>query len=485
MRFLFRHDHMVALELDGRLILATERTKGFNTVPALEAVLKLSRLHDVFLCWRGHVVANPKFGPGEGRWLPVRTAMDVSMALHRAVTFVLAPEGTDYNRVAPSKNVEGGNEQLKSCGLLPYDFPLKILGEQILAAAEGFPKIEGVLSHPIYGETRGRWLAPEWPEGDHNPFGWKHVGTIRHDEMCSVKMSERVNLSPLSHLFFAFDLPPVDHCMLYTFLLGCLHSASLDHPRPVLLVDSQHPGRGKGEIGQVLSVLLDGSQAAIPSIGKGITDDLVAHLIDGHRVMAAQNVTGSADWNNEFFACLATDGNVKKRAKYDRYSTAFNGIVGMLSTVYGEASFHEDMITRAWRVHLYGTPCKLTPRPRDFVVASRNDLLREARDVHERAATQPYEEPPVSRFAEFEAAGAGAYSVLSGKSHAQVAELLREGYLGARGLRTHAICEAWKRWPEEFNSSPPARILSRGRTAKQGLEWARAFGRRLDEPSHT
>jgi len=282
----------------------------------------------------------------------------------------------------------------------------------------------------------------------------------------------------LNALFSSLDFDAVDHTTLYSFFFGCFHAASLDYPRPLFFIDSEEPGRGKTEVSRALTILLDKNPTSLAITGNAAADmdDIVAHLLSGCRCLSGQNVSGVAEYNNSFLACLATDGTVTKRGKYDRTATPFAGIVGILSAVYGQASFHPDLVTRSWRVFLSGRAQKLPIQPWLYAKENRDALTVEILLVHSRAIK--YTEPTTTRFNHFEAAAAGAYAEFKGCSHLEVAALLKKATDGRLGLLPAAVNSLYRSYPQAFTVPPHKEVV--GFTARpvdpDALEGARALG---------
>lgn len=282
----------------------------------------------------------------------------------------------------------------------------------------------------------------------------------------------------LTSLFSSLDFDAVDHATLYSFFFGCFHAASLDYPRPLLFIDSEEQGRGKTEVSRALTILLDKKPTSLAMSGNAAADmdNIVAHLLSGCRCISGQNISGVADYNNSFLACLATDGTVSMRGKYDRNATPFAGIVGILSAVYGQASFHPDLVTRAWRVFLSGRAQKLAIQPWLYAKDNRDALIAEILLAHSRATL--YTEPHTTRFNHFEAAAAGAYAEFKGCSHPEVAALLKKATDGRLGLLSTAVNSLYKSNPKAFAVPPHTEVI--GFTARQfdpdALEGARALG---------
>jgi len=279
-------------------------------------------------------------------------------------------------------------------------------------------------------------------------------------------------------LFSSFEFDAVDHTTLYSFIFGCFHAASLDHPRPIFFIDSEVPARGKTEVSRALTILLDKKSTSLAITGNGPADmdNIVANLLSGCRCISGQNVSGVAEYNNPLLACLATDGTVSMRGKYDRTATPFAGIVGILSAVYGQASVHPDIVTRSWRVFLSGPAQRLDVQPAVYAKENRDALINEILVAHSRATE--YTEPPTTRFNHFEAAAAGAYAEFSGRSHLEVAALLKKATNGRLGLLPAAVNSLYKSNPKAFTVPPHKEVI--GFTARQfdpdALEGARALG---------
>lgn len=282
-------------------------------------------------------------------------------------------------------------------------------------------------------------------------------------------------MTHLSRLFSAFGLAAPDHCALYAHLLACFHAASLDHPRPILFVDSWVPERGKSEVGSALATLLDGAPSSIPLAGTRdqITEQVTAHLLRGGRTLVGHNLSARESWNNVFLVSLSTDDNVSQRPKYGRETVSFPGVVVVLNGVYGEFSLHPDVITRIFRVQLPGDAGRLDPAPRTYARRHRDDIISEILEVHRAAA--PWRSHTLSRFADFEEAGLSAYARAFKLSHEEVQERFSRALRGAWGLAPEAVSELFRVAPEAFSGhAQVAGAVRSGRT--RAREGARGLG---------
>lgn len=455
-------DRYFALETDeNELVLVDVQDDSYSKQlfkgrDAVDFFSELSQIWPLLYCWRKTLLANPRWR-GKDKWEEARTVSELDVRLGKAAYFCAAPSTLDLN----DTTWRGGEDRplrvrLIEAGFTVYEDPQRILLERLLAACDAFPAVAGFLSHPLTSDPAELWLRPAWAD----------PGTVD------------TNYPHLYKLFSAFNLDPVDACALYCFFLGCFHPASLDHPRPILLIDSEMQGRGKGEIGTALTVLLDNKQSSVPISGGNdrVTTRIVSCLVDGSRTLAGQNVSGAADWNNEFIVCLATDGSVKERPLYGREAVPFDGIVGSLSAVYGQASFHYDVVDRAQRVFLRGQAKQLDPQPAVYVKKHRDAIIDEIMVAHSRAVG--YTGVTHSRFNQFEAAAAPAYAEMSNLSHDAVSDLLLQVRRGARGLLTDAVRSLYLAHQVAFSRKPHKEVTTYTGIAidSDALEGARALG---------
>lgn len=373
--------------------------------------------------WQGRLLGKWK----TGNWTILDDAPMVDAFLGHHLIFAEVPPGWAL-RPPNAAAEEPLMSQVQACGGVVNDGRKVGLANLIFSIRKTLPKVNGFLHHPIHGDPAGLWLRPPLPTA-RNCYPYPN----------------------LKFLFSAFDLPAPDHAALYIHLLACFHSASLDFPRPILFVDSWAPGRGKSEIGSAFSTLLDGVPTSIPLTGTRdtLTENVVAHLLRGGRVLCGHNLTARDDWNNVFLVSLSTDDGVSQRPKYGKESTSFPGVVVLLNGVYGEFSLHPDVIARLFRVQLGGAPCLLTPPPRDYVREHRVSIIREILAAH--LVATPWTLPVLTRFAPFEAAGCSAYAAAFELSHQEVQDRLRASLAGSWGLGPHSVPSLFRAQPEAFS----------------------------------
>jgi hypothetical protein len=387
-------------------------------------------------------------------WHAPKDTNEMASCVRRHVTFGAVHLAWANDEEAGNNETRDGQRVLPP-GAVPLDrIPLKLYS-LLKGSWSELPVLEGIISHPVWGEPYNCWERPETPKLDDVDPALPH----------------------LRKLFSAFDLDEVDSAMLYIFLLGCFHAVSLDEPRPILFIDSWKRGRGKSEVTEAISVLLDDNTGsiALDQPKQALSEEITAHLIGGRRVLAGHNLDEAQKWTNTFLATLATESRVSRRAKYGRQTESFSGVVAILNGIYGCFSLHEDMVARLFRVELGGEPQRLEPRPRQYVRSRKHEITKEILYCHSIA--KPWPLAPLFRFNEFETAACAAYSAGFGLEPDAVRELVRRAAMGAEGLREPAPSELFvaqpKRFHDPFDPIVSAPLAGHRKSAPLG---ARALG---------
>jgi hypothetical protein len=182
----------------------------------------------------------------------------------------------------------------------------------------------------------------------------------------------------LRALFSSMPLDPASHARLYGYLLGCFHVDSLECPAPLLVVDAWEQEVGKSEITYAIGTILDGEAQALQAPrSAGDVETLVAHCTTGKRVLNLDNLADCANWNNTWIASILSERTGAARAKYSRGTTAFRGRLVTLTGNYGSFSLHKDMLSRAWRIQLWGEAGPLNTEPKPYSRRHRAELVAE------------------------------------------------------------------------------------------------------------
>jgi hypothetical protein len=287
--------------------------------------------------------------------------------------------------------------------------PTKTFGEQLLNTfSTAIPTATAFLNAPVFGERHRPNVVcvQRTPfEGGEFDAGYSHVKT----------------------LFANLELDAASHAALYCTLFGMLHVCSLDSEVPVLLVDSHRRGRGKSEVAKAFQVLLDGKPTTVS--GNADNDAITAYLVRGGRVLTMQNFTGRA-YSNPILSNLATDGQVHLRPKYARETVGFQGVLPVLTFVYGVASFDHDLIDRCFRVELSGEARPLSHKSHEYARKHRKEIITEIMAAHAHAAlARPLRESykKATRIDEFERTAAFVYAQVFGESPESALHLMVAG----------------------------------------------------------
>lgn len=300
-----------------------------------------------------------------------------------------------------------------------------------LANHSSVPTWGGILRHPVVGELPAGWFGvPEPP----NP-------------------QPKIELPPgsmldgpkhlLRTLFAPLPLDEASHIRLYAYLLACFHADSLTFPVPLLAVDSWTQGMGKTEACSAIAELVNGSRSSLaPPRGNGSNDETVAHFNAGNRMVCYDNLTcdNRAPWNNAWLCTLLSDRQASARVKYQASSSSFAGRLATLTFIFGDAVLHPDLISRSWRVQLWGSVAgPLSHRPNRFAEEYRDALQAACYWTVKEAPPWPDLPLSGSRCNEFEAIGVAAYCHLFGKAPEKVSKILRENEKDACALSAGMI----------------------------------------------
>lgn len=305
--------------------------------------------------------------------------------------------------------------------------------------------------HPI---CRGRLKHPVHPSGPIDK--WVTDGVLRI-------VPARPPYKHLQKLFSSWDLSPLAHCVLYSYIFGAFHAISLNEPRPLLWADSREQGVGKSLICEGIAELIDGEAKTMSlDADSNASEEIVARLVSGDRCLVIPNLSHRRNYNNILLATLCTDRGQSRRPKYGAGQTTFYGILGLSSAVLGSVTMHRDLQTRIWRVEL---PGGFRPHvnlvPSEYINDHRIELYAEILGCH--AAAIPYTLPPVSRFSPFEKAALGAYAAFTGLPPEAVRKRMEAAIASSQVYEDkvmhslfrqapHLFVESFSRWPIE----PPA-----------------------------
>jgi hypothetical protein len=389
-----------------------------------------------------------------GQWLTPTNPDALCAALSYHTAFALRTEDPALT------NRDTDNSVLGRLGAVRGFMPFADCGRQLALVlqntlgTEAAP-VAGLVRHPYAGQSGRRWLveAPALPDPD---------PTYPH----------------LRRLFSGLDLDPASHAALHVHLLGCLHALSLDGERPILLVDSWVRARGKSEVSKAIAAILDGRPAEFSQSNRdSLHDEIIAHLGDGQRCFALDNIDGRRAYNNPLLCSLST-GEIKGRKKYASANSVFVGTVIILNTVYGAASFHRDLLSRCLRCELRGPAHTLTVRPQLYAPAHRLEILAEA--LHALAAAPEYTAPTTTRFTSFEFTAAAAYCHVFGLAAAAVHTRLEQAAIGARSLLPLGPPSLHDAHPKAFDGAHE-NVVDRRSTQSDVLEGGTALGYTLKE----
>lgn len=281
-------------------------------------------------------------------------------------------------------------ECLAECSALKFHSTIPAELAQSLTTAgkrDGVENAIGILRHPVVGTPEGFWIQ----DANH------------------IVIPDETDYAHVRRLFSAFPLDPASHAAVHTFLFGAFHATSLSNPRPVLVVDSWTQGRGKSEVCSAISRLVDNNLGAIP--GRA-TSDKELHDTFGARCRTSRsftldNVDGVREFNSTFIANCAT-GVLEFRPKYAAMNAQVHGALPMLNLVDGQATFHDDMLSRMVRCELAGKPGPLDPPPSEYAADNRSAIIAEI--LHALTHAKPREDLASSRSRVFDARACAAYA---------------------------------------------------------------------------
>lgn len=299
-----------------------------------------------------------------GHWRPYDTPAGLRSDLLRLMAILtLAPEGDPDPDTWLKGNDDGSllealakSPQVRLVGTVPAPLLAGLVAPQERGHVQ---RACGVLHHPIHGAPVGLWL--------------ESGAALGVDPAAASR-----DFPHLKRLYSAFELTPWSHAALYCTLLGAVSSVSLDSPRPLLLVDSWEQGRGKSEVCGAIARVLDDNEGSVPARNgedRTFFDDLAARL-RGARTVTTDNIDGVKDFNSTLLASAAS-GTVSLRWKYARQEALVQGVIPAVNLVAGQATLHEDMLSRAVRCELPGTPRRLSPSPLEYAREYRRELLAE------------------------------------------------------------------------------------------------------------
>lgn len=256
---------------------------------------------------------------------------------------------------------------------------------------------KGLLRHPYYT-----------PDGFEDPDWMQCYPVIRLPH-------EAPDYKHLKTLFSGFDLPPVPHTAVYTFLLASFHASSLNHARPVLIVDSWKRARGKSQLSSAIKYLVD-EREGVKSMSRGrdkIGDESIATLRE-NRCEVLDNIDKRAEFGHEP-ATTGSTGVIEARGKYERNTSDFPGKLFLMNCVVGACSLDSDLSSRILRVEIPGESEALKPQPHSYAKRYRDKILKEIIAAHHFAPE--IVRPPSSRMQEFMQAGLTAYCHVFGADH--------------------------------------------------------------------
>jgi hypothetical protein len=465
---LSEHPGAEAWAFDGHTVFSLDvsREDPDDYPKAFPSSAPIARFIAAVLSQRGQLYSlqgQPILRHRPGQWLTPTNPDALAAALSYHTAFALRTEDPTLTNRDTDGSVLGRLSAVR--GLLPFSDCGRQLAQtlQNTLGTEAAP-VAGLVRHPYAGQSGRRWLveAPSLPEPD---------PTYPH----------------LRRLFSGLDLDPASHAALHVHLLGCLHALSLDGERPILLVDSWVRARGKSEVSKALAALLDGRPAEFSQSNRdSLHDEIIAHLGDGQRCFALDNIDGRRAYNNPLLCSLST-GEIKGRKKYASANSVFVGTVIILNTVYGAASFHRDLLSRCLRCELRGPAHTLSVRPQLYAPTHRLEILAEA--LHALDTASQYIAPTTTRFTTFELTAAAAYCHVFGLAAAETHSRLEAAALGARALLPLGPPSLHVAHAAAFDGPHEAVIDMRGAPAED-LEGATALGytfrekiwRPLDKP---
>jgi hypothetical protein len=282
----------------------------------------------------------------------------------------------------------------------------------------------------------------------------------------------------LRDLFDPLPLDPCSHIRLYSFLLGAFHADSLTCPVPLLVCDSWTQAIGKTEACGALSELINAGRSNLAPPSSANNDEVVAYFNGGSRLACFDNLTCDRAWNNSWLCAILTDRTATARAKFDAKTSTFAGRLATLTFVFGDASLHPDLLSRTWRVQLWGhEPKALRHRPNKLAQVNREKLQAQVYWTMKRATPLP---PgtilTATRCGEMECLGAAGYCRLFDVTPEEVARRLKEGEKDTAALST-AFQKFLTLNRIDYGSSPRSLSAATMRThEKSAIASARAFG---------
>jgi hypothetical protein len=285
-----------------------------------------------------------------------------------------------------------------------------------LASFPGVQMWGAELQSPVYGELpEGFQCPPEPPE------------TTNYDHLLSLFHRSGLTFDEASSL------------RLLTYLLTSFDARCLTMPAPLLLVDSWSNAVGKTEVLSAVGTVLDTECEPVPVPRDGSIEEIVAYLIKGRRFLMLDNLTGARSWNHPWAASQLTERATSARAKYDRTASCFRGVQIAVSGIYGGFSLHPDMVSRTWRVQLWGAAKPLAHRPNHYAREHLARIRSEAYWAVVRA--RKWELPPAttSRAREWEEIGLAAAAVVLGKEHAELAAAMARADADTRMVSPAAL----------------------------------------------
>lgn len=246
--------------------------------------------------------------------------------------------------------------------------------EDLARNAQGEPLLRLLSLRPTGGYSGLVVVSDDIPELGAR-LRWPMVGDLPSDavyEMPPVPAAPGRDYPRLKELFSQFWLDPPSFARVYMYLLGCFDTAYLSHAVPLLTIDSGEQGLGKSEVAEAIANVLHGYRTpAITPQRASTPDQLSNHYAGGHLVAILDNLDGAADWNNSWLASMLTQRGVADRVRYDRASTNFRARSAILTFVWGRATLHPDLISRAWRVSIWGDASRWAAGPPEFFAKDR------------------------------------------------------------------------------------------------------------------
>lgn len=251
---------------------------------------------------------------------------------------------------------------------------------------------------------------------------WPMMGDVPTDPVYEMPLAPAEcgrDYPRLKQLFSEFWLDEISHARLHMFLLGCFDVSYLTHSVPLLTIDSFSQGMGKSEAAEAVANLLHGYRTpAITPARTPSPDQMASHFGAGHLVAVMDNLDNATDWSNPWLASILTQRGAAERLRYDRASTNFRARSAILTFVFGRATLHEDLISRAWRVQIWGDTSRWADGApphfaKDYALEHRDELVAECYWAMKRG--RAHDLPTVDRSTVFAKRAAGAYLEVFGK----------------------------------------------------------------------